>query len=243
MVAAAHTTYQHYPSFFIIFRDDFGYIAIALKRNFNQASQRKVVHKSPQISRCLIGLCCFNPCYQNIMTRSGLYCQFWFRFFSGDFKERPRWLVIMTGIISWVWTRIRILLSVCYPEAWFKCHTDPLTTDWDGSDDARDSEMMSRNVSRVMSWRVTCDACESWDDGIIGMCWLPLHMPSLSIGESPETMKRWGLWACVHPVTIIGRCVTRDGHPHTSHYMSRKVPQKLTSVHFRITNSDAKFER
>ena len=75
MVAAAHTTYQHYPSFFIIFRDDFGYIAIALKRNFNQASQRKVVHKSPQISRCLIGLCCFNPCYQNIMTRSGLYCQ------------------------------------------------------------------------------------------------------------------------------------------------------------------------
>ena len=111
--------------------------------------------------------------------------------------------------------------------------------DWDGSDDARDSEMMSRNVSRVMSWRVTCDACESWDDGIIGMCWLPLHMPSLSIGESPETMRRWGLWACVHPVTIIGRCVTRDGHAHTSHYMSRKVPQKLTSI---LTNSNAKFE-
>ena len=160
------------------------------------------------------------------MTRTRLYCQFRFRFFLGESRERHCWFSHYDGNYQ-----VQTREQNCYPQA-FSNVTMILT-------EMSQIRLMLVTVKwchvtcHTLCHDVTCNMwrSESWDDGIIGMCWLPLYLlfwaphaiivQSRRVSRDNEAMRRH---ACVHPVTvtIIGRCVTRDRHAHTSHYMSRE---------------------
>ena len=123
------------------------------------------------------------------MTRTRLYCQFRFRFFLGESKEWHCWFSHYDGNYQ-----VQTWEQNCYPQA-FSNVTMILT-------EMSQIRLMLVTVKwchvtcHTLCHDVTCNMwrSESWDDGIIGMCWLPLYL----------------LFWAPHAIIVQSRRVSRD---------------------------------